>query len=117
VPDGIDAPPVGARVIVPLGSRLVTGIVVERSATDELRDVKPIHQIVDADSFVPPDVVALARWTAEYYACGVGDTIPALLPPMARGGPVVKPSVSSTPDRQLNFASCAFPTNATTISA
>src|SRR6184192_2868227 len=86
VPDGIDAPPVGARVIVPLGSRLVTGIVVERSATDELRDVKPIHQIVDADSFVPPDVVALARWTAEYYACGVGDTIPALLPPMARGG-------------------------------
>ena len=86
VPDGIDAPPIGARVIVPLGSRLVTGIVVERSATDELRDVKPIHQIVDADSFVPPDVVALARWTAEYYACGVGDTIPALLPPMARGG-------------------------------
>ncbi|PYQ69633.1 MAG: hypothetical protein DMG01_28890, partial [Acidobacteria bacterium] len=79
-------PPIGARVIVPLGSRLVTGIVVERSATDELRDVKPIHQIVDADSFVPPDVVALARWTAEYYACGVGDTIPALLPPMARGG-------------------------------
>src|SRR5262249_49334789 len=27
----------------------------------------------------------LARWTAEYYASGVGDTIPALLPPMARG--------------------------------
>ena len=86
MPDGIDVPPIGARVIVPLGSRLVTGIVVERSATDELRDVKPIHQTLDADSFVPPDVVALARWTAEYYACGVGDTIPALLPPMARGG-------------------------------
>jgi primosomal protein N' (replication factor Y) len=86
VPDGIDAPPIGARVVVPLGSRLVTGVVVERSATGELRDVKPIHQILDADSFVPPDVVALARWTAEYYLCGVGDSIPALLPPMARGG-------------------------------
>ena len=31
-------------------------------------------------------VVALARWTAEYYAAGVGETIPALLPPKARGG-------------------------------
>jgi primosomal protein N' (replication factor Y) (superfamily II helicase) len=78
-------PPIGARVIVPLGSRLVTGIVVEGSATDE-RDVKPIHQTLDVDSFVPPEVIALARWTADYYACGVGDTIPALLPPMARGG-------------------------------
>ena len=41
--------------------------------------------MLDADAFVPPDVVALARWTAEYYAAGVGDTIPALLPPKARG--------------------------------
>ena len=28
-------------------------------------------------AFVPPEVVALARWTAEYYAAGVGDAIPA----------------------------------------
>jgi hypothetical protein len=35
---------------------------------------------------VPADVVALAQWTAEYYAAGVGDAIPMLLPPMARGG-------------------------------
>src|SRR5439155_19957020 len=48
--------------------------------------LKPLRQILDEASFVPPEVVALARWTAEYYAAGVGDTIPALLPPMARGG-------------------------------
>ena len=35
---------------------------------------------------MPADVVALARWTAEYYAAGVGETIPAVLPPMTRGG-------------------------------
>ena len=29
VPDGISPPAVGARVVVPLGSRLVTGIVVD----------------------------------------------------------------------------------------
>jgi primosomal protein N' (replication factor Y) len=48
--------------------------------------VKPIRQLLDADAFVPPHVVELARWTAEYYAAGVGDAIPLLLPPMARGG-------------------------------
>ena len=48
--------------------------------------MKAIRQVLDPGAFVPADVVALARWTAEYYASGVGDTIPALLPPMARGG-------------------------------
>ncbi len=86
-------PSIGARVVVPLGSRVVTGIVVElnvdpRTTNDEPRttNVKPIRELLDESAFVPPDVVALARWTAEYYAAGVGDTIPALLPPMARGG-------------------------------
>ena len=100
VPDGIATPCVGARVVVPLGTRVVTGIVVEvnvepRAAKAESRTtndepgtatVKPIRELLDASAFVPPDVIALARWTAEYYAAGVGDTIPALLPPMARGG-------------------------------
>src|SRR5262249_25912372 len=48
--------------------------------------VKPLHEVLDADAFVPQEVVALAQWTAEYYAAGVGDAIPLLLPPMARGG-------------------------------
>jgi len=64
---------------------VVTGIVVGVDVQDEPKNVKPIRQLLDQESFVPPDVVALAKWTAEYYACGVGDTIPALLPPMARG--------------------------------
>ncbi len=101
VPDGMTPPAVGARVVVPLGTRVVTGIVVEianeqprtsnsepGTSNPELRThiVKPLREILDSEAFVPPDVVALARWTAEYYAAGVGDTIPALLPPMARGG-------------------------------
>jgi primosomal protein N' (replication factor Y) len=88
VPDGVAVPPIGARVVVPLGSRVVTGIVVEDAASSGRQQpagVKPIRSALDADAFVPADVVALATWTAEYYAAGIGDTIPALLPPMARG--------------------------------
>jgi primosomal protein N' (replication factor Y) len=90
VPDQFGRAAVGARVVVPLGARVVTGIVVEVDvdAGSAARGIKPIRQLLDAESFVPPELIALARWTAEYYACGVGDTIPALLPPMARGARV-----------------------------
>ncbi len=91
VPDGQPRATVGARAVVPLGSRAVTGIVVEVDVpTDEgvehpVHDIKPVRAILDAQPFVPADVVALALWTAEYYAAGVGETVSGVLPPMARG--------------------------------
>ena len=85
VPDALPRPPVGARVVVPLGSRVVTGIVVEHVTGEASADIKPVRQVLDAEAFVPPDVVALARWTAEYYAAGPGETIVAVLPPTTRG--------------------------------
>jgi primosomal protein N' (replication factor Y) len=56
------------------------------AAETKISDVKPIKEVLDAQAFVPPEVVELARWTAEYYAAGPGDTITAVLPPKARGG-------------------------------
>jgi primosomal protein N' (replication factor Y) (superfamily II helicase) len=88
VPDGQTTPPIGARVVVPVGTRTVTGIVVEANgATSALppAGLKPFRQVLDATAFVPPDVVALARWTAEYYAAGAGEAITAVLPPKTRG--------------------------------
>ncbi|MCC7416903.1 MAG: primosomal protein N' [Acidobacteria bacterium] len=87
-PPGGPLPHVGARVIVPLGPRTVTGIVV--SVAEEPPPagalVKPIQRVLDERAFVPADVVALARWTAEYYAAGPGQAILAVLPPKTRGG-------------------------------
>src|SRR5439155_16682128 len=82
VPDGVDAPPIGARVVVPLGARSVTGLVVERGAATghPVDSIKPITDVLDRESFVRPDLIALARWTADYYACGVGDAIPSCCP-------------------------------------
>jgi primosomal protein N' (replication factor Y) (superfamily II helicase) len=99
VPAGFNTPAIGARVVVSLGTRIVTGIVIENQNQNQNAErrtpnaepgrreaIKPLRAVLDADAFVPPDVIALAKWTAEYYAAGVGDTIPLLLPPMARGG-------------------------------
>lgn len=93
VPAELPNPSIGARVVVPLGSRLVTGIVVERDAGDGLKNlpgvdasaIKDIRDVLDEGEFVPREVIALARWTAEYYAAGPGDAITAVLPPKTRG--------------------------------
>jgi primosomal protein N' (replication factor Y) len=87
VPDGTEAPAVGARVIVPLGSRLVTGIIVDSvdEAAEDGQPIKALQRVLDDEAFVPADVVALASWTADYYAAGVGATITAVLPPKTRG--------------------------------
>jgi primosomal protein N' (replication factor Y) len=86
VADEMPRAAVGARVVVPLGSRLVTGIVVDHDPpTGELGEIKSVHQVLDHGEFVPHDVIALARWTAEYYAAGAGETITAVLPPKTRG--------------------------------
>ncbi len=86
VPDGQPAPCRGARVIVPLGSRLVSGIVCDskvRLGEDETaaEKIKTVHEVTDAHQFLPSTVLDLALWVAEYYACGVGDAIAAAMPP------------------------------------
>jgi primosomal protein N' (replication factor Y) len=79
-------PAIGARVVVPLGHRRVTGVVVfEDREPPRDAQVKPIDRVLDDDAFIPHDVLALARWTAEYYAAGVGETIISVLPPKTRG--------------------------------
>ena len=40
--------------------------------------------MLDDDPLLPPDVVALCRWVADYYLAGVGDAIAAAMPPGAR---------------------------------
>ena len=89
VPPGTPAPVVGARVVVPVAGRSLTGIVVETDAAQDAaldgKQLKVIGDVLDTEPFVPQDVVALARWTAEYYAGGAGAAITAVLPPKARG--------------------------------
>src|SRR5262245_42259032 len=78
-------PAVGARVRVPIGTRTVTGVVVEAPAgAPGPDDVKDVLDIVDQDSFLPPRIVELCHWVADYYLAGIGDAIAVALPPGAR---------------------------------
>src|SRR5262249_15267003 len=57
VPAGRPVPAIGARVVVPIGSRIVTGIVVEHTDQAPAAAVKPVRDVLDEGAFVPPDVI------------------------------------------------------------
>ena len=89
VPDGMPHPEPGSRVIVPLGSRVVTGCVLSMDGAgddthatpaDGIRDVV---ECLDVEALLPSEVLELARWVAHYYACGPGETIAAAMPPLS----------------------------------
>ena len=76
---------VGARVVVPLGRNLVTAYIV--SLCDEPPanlvdvDIKDAHELLDETPVCGPEILQLARWVADYYACPIGEVIKAALPP------------------------------------
>jgi primosomal protein N' (replication factor Y) len=69
----------GCEVIVPFGTRTVTGFVVGHasSAPVELRD---IVDVVGDGPAVDPEVLELCRWISEYYVAPLGEVIRAALP-------------------------------------
>ena len=82
VPADYTMPRVGARVVVPVGPRTLTGVVLgEAAAADVAYTIKPIKQLLDDAAFVPADVVKLTEWVSEYYLAGPGATLAAALPP------------------------------------
>ena len=77
----------GARVRVPLGGRSVVGCIVDAAASPPPgQTLKDVEAIIDPESFVPPDVIDLALWIGEYYACGPGAVVALAMPPAARSG-------------------------------
>ncbi|HEY7502306.1 MAG TPA: primosomal protein N' [Vicinamibacterales bacterium] len=110
LPDDVPDPPVGARVLVPLGNRVLTGCVVqenlgtrepanpgtpERGNPGTVR-VKPIIEVLDTTAFLPEDVVELATWVADYYACGIGEALATAFPPLSAPKETGRPAAFRT---------------------
>ena len=76
---------IGARLVVPLGRNVVTAYIV--NLLDQLPedlaeiDIKDAQTLVDSAPVCSPEILQLARWVADYYACPIGEVIKAALPP------------------------------------
>ena len=84
VPERLPMPAIGARVTVPLGSRVLTGCVVGHpGGAPESGELKDIAAVIDDEPLLPLPIIELCQWVADYYLAGVGDAIAAALPPGA----------------------------------
>ncbi|QKT03405.1 primosomal protein N' [Ectothiorhodospiraceae bacterium 2226] len=76
----------GVRLHVPFGRRRVVGLLLERVAESEVpaERLRPALAVLDDAPLVPPDVLALLRWAADYYHHPLGDAVATALPPLLR---------------------------------
>jgi primosomal protein N' (replication factor Y) len=84
VPEGMPVPVAGARVVVPLGRRTLTGVVVgEAGPPDAAFELREVAAVLDTERFLPADVLELTNWVADYYLAGPGAALSVAMPPHA----------------------------------
>lgn len=75
---------VGCRVEVPFGRRVLSGIVTELTDDSDVpaAKTKPIRGLYD--TYLPQELLEIARWIASYYGCSEGESMQSVLPPSLR---------------------------------
>jgi primosomal protein N' (replication factor Y) len=71
---------VGMRVLVPLGRRRVTGVIMEFCARAPVKDIREVLEPLDERPVLDSALLQLCRWTARYYLAPLGEVIGAVLP-------------------------------------
>jgi primosomal protein N' (replication factor Y) len=67
-------------VLVPLGHRMITGVVIGPAGGVAPDGVKDIIDVLDDGPFLPEEVVDLALWVGDYYLASPGDAFGAAMP-------------------------------------
>lgn len=97
VPADLHFPEPGCRVRVSFGRQRVIGCVVEDPAARPPDVLKPIEDVLDLEPILPPEVLDLTQWIADYYLVSWGSVIRCAYPsgldpsPRSRFGLAGKP--------------------------
>jgi primosomal protein N' (replication factor Y) len=73
---------VGGRVLAPFGKgdRPIPGFCVGLTDRSPTQTVKRLIRVLDDRSLVTPELMRLTRWMADYYLCGWGQVLNAVIP-------------------------------------
>src|SRR5262249_36614574 len=76
----------GKRVVAPVGrgDKPTIGYCVNVTWQAPTREVKQIGQVLDDEPLLTPNLMKLTRWMADYYLCGWGQVLNAVVPAGAR---------------------------------
>jgi primosomal protein N' (replication factor Y) len=70
----------GCRLIVPFGSRKLTGIALRCHDDPPAVKLKDALRLVDAEPVIEEDLLNLGRWIAEYYCAPLGEVLRSMTP-------------------------------------
>jgi primosomal protein N' (replication factor Y) len=102
VPDAFkDKITVGSRVLVPFGSRQLTGYVVGFGFPAGEIKVREISDIVDTDPVFTMELLVIARWMADNYLCSTAEAL----------GRIISPRLGIKAVREVKLLSPALPGN------
>lgn len=78
----------GSRVRVPFGTRELVGVVVGRQPRDAAApgELRAIQAVLDAEPLLPPALLELVAWAADYYQYPLGEALASVLPAALRQG-------------------------------
>ena len=62
------------------GDKGTVGYVIRVTDSAPLREVKPLSKVIDDDALLDDELLKLTRWMADYYLCGWGQVLSAVLP-------------------------------------
>ena len=71
---------VGCRVIAPLGSRKLTGVVLRLHDEAPGHEPREVLSLRDAEPVLDGDLLELGRWIAAYYCAPLGEVLKGMLP-------------------------------------
>ena len=71
---------VGARILVPFGTRNLTGLVVAVHNDAAGQETKEALRLIDEQPVLDEELLALGRWIAGYYCAPPGEVLRSMLP-------------------------------------
>ena len=79
---------IGSLVQIPLGNRKVSGIVwsFEDEQPPGKHKIKGILSVIQETPAITPDLMSLANWISNYYACSKESCLEAMIPSAIRDG-------------------------------
>ena len=82
IPETIQYPLTGKRVLVPLGRKSIIGIIYRKHEGELPANIKvrDVLQIIDEEPIVTAEQLKLWNWLASYYMCTLGEVMAATLP-------------------------------------
>src|SRR5437762_1688304 len=70
----------GCRVLAPLGSRKLTGVVLGTSEKRPEGPVKEVFRLIDEEPVLDAELLALGRWISGYYCAPLGEVLRSMTP-------------------------------------